>query len=516
MSIDRRFGKWNKFGTTNTFGASSVNASLAWGVEVDWDGDYIFDGSNEAKYMVGIRGQRGRPRYVTRNGQGFEKVNTGRFYITLDNSTGRYDAWNTSSPLYPNVTYGRDVNIKVRSFATDTVYNVFRGLIEDIQPSNTLDGEKRVIITVVDGWQYLRNYTARYAIQQNITPDEAIGFILDSVSWPSRWGRNLDAVLDNIRYWWANGNKIAANEIDDVAESFLGYFFIDNTGRASYKSRSNVGTSFADLTSSVLLKDVTLPQPWDYSRNLTRIKVHPRTAAATGVIYQLVGNTPSVVPGAANALTLFGNYTYNNVAVPATNIVTPVATTDYTMNTASDGSGSNQTANCTVTITDFGDSVKFIITNNSGVTVYITKLQLRGDALYEPNVSDVIYQGTGFSSLPREFKLDLLWQQDINVATDFSNIIGPYLDQLHPFPYVQLEGRPDEQFAPDLFDVVTLTLTNLGILGDSYRVAYIEHESVTENCQSIRTKFHLESYISANEYWIWGTAQFDSTTIFGA
>lgn len=513
---DRRFGSWNKFGTSNTFGASTLDSYMAWGVEVDWNGDYIFDGSNEARYMRNIRGSRGRSRYVTRDGGGFEKIATGRYYVTLDNSTGRYDAWNTSSPLYPNVTYGRDVRITMRSFDTNTIYPVFYGVIEDINPINNNDGEKKVIITVVDAWQYLRNYTARYAIQENISPDEAIGFILDSINFPSRWGRNLDAVADNIRYWWANGNKKAASEIEDVSESFLGYFYIDRDGKATYKARSNVGAAVEDLTSSVLLKDLTLPQPWDNSRNVTRIGVHPRIAASSGVIYQLVGNTPSVLTGATNALQLFGNYVYNNIPVPATDIITPVATTDYTMNTAPDGSGTDKTADCTVAITDFGDSVKFTITNNSGGTVYVTKLQLRGDALYEPNVSDVVYQGTGYDTMPREFKLDLLWQQDVNVAVDFSNVVGPYLADLHPFPIVQIEGRPDLQFAPDLFDIVTLTLTTLGISGDSYRVSYIEHDSLTENCQSVRTKFHLESYISADDYWIWDTAEFDTTTIFGA
>lgn len=516
MTVDRRFGQWNKFGTSNTFGASTLDSYLAWGVEVDWDGDYLFDGSNESKYMRHISGSRGRSKYVTRNGEGFEKINTGRYYITLDNSTGRYDAWNTSSDLYPNVTYGRDVRITTRSFSSNTTYSVFYGVIENIDPVNSQDGEKKVVITVVDGWQYLRNYTARYAIQNNISPDEAIGFVLDSISWPARWGRNLDAVSDNITYWWANGNKKAATEIENVSESFLGYFYIDNQGRATYKARSNVGASIEDLTDAVLLKDLTLPQPWEYSRNVTRIAVHPRIAASSGVVYQLVGNAPSIVTGAANALTLFGNYVYNNIPVPATNIITPVATTDYTMNTSPDGLGTDKTADCTVTITDFGDSVMFTITNNSGVTVYVTKLQLRADALYEPNVSDVIYNGTGYQTMPREFKLDLLWQQDVNVATDFSNVIGPYLAELHPFPIVQIEGRPDLQFAPDLFDIVTLTLPTLGILGDSYRVAFIEHESLTENCQAVRTKFHLESYISADEYWIWDTAEFDTTTIFGA
>jgi hypothetical protein len=271
------------------------------------------------------------------------------------------------------------------------------------------------------------------------------------------------------------------------------------------------------LTNEILLKDLTLPQPWENSRNVTRIKVHPRIAASSGVIYQLVGNTPSIQPGASNALELFGDYTYNNDRVPAQAIVTPVATTDYLMNTQADGGGTNKTANCTVSITDFGDSVKFTITNNDASLVYLTKLQLRGEALYEPNISDVVYESPGFETLPREFKLDLLWQQDINVATDFSNLLGPFIAELHPFPIVQLEGRPDTQFTPDLFDIVTLSLDSLGILGESYRVAYIEHETLNESCQAVRTKFYLESYISGDEYWIWDTlSKFDTETIFGA
>lgn len=104
----------------------------------------------------------------------------------------------------------------------------------------------------------------------------------------------------------------------------------------------------------------------------------------------------------------------------------------------------------------------------------------------------------------------------MNVATDFSNILGPFLADDNMFPIVQLEGRPALQFAPDLFDVVSLTSAKYGVSGESFRVAYIEHESLTETCQAVRTKFYLEAYISGADYWIWDTSVFDTTTIFGA
>lgn len=515
MTTNRRFGSPRKFGTSTTFGASTFDdIRLFWSIEVDWDDDGFFDG-NEVYYLQGIRTSRGRQGYVANNGIGFERQMVGRCTVRLEDNSGRFDAWNTSSELYPNVNYGKKVRVTVMDVSTGTTYPVFFGHIQDIDPLyNYSTGDRYVSITIADLWTHLRNYNANQAIQQNITPGTAIGAALDSVGW--QWGKDLDAGSDTIRYWWANGDKQAGSIIEEIADSFVGYFYIAADGKATYRHRSNIGAAVVSLSQDDLLKDVSIPQPWKNSRNVTRIKAHPRTAASTGVIYQLLGNTPSVQTGAANELTIFGNYVYNNEPVPATNIVTPVATTDYTMNTQSDGGGTDKTADCTVTLTDFGDRCKLVVRNNSGGLVYITKLQVRGDALYEPNVSDVLYPAT-LPSQPRQFVLDLPWQQDVNVAVDFSNTIGPFLAGSHPFPIVQIEARPELQFPPDLFDLVSLTSTKFGILGDSFRVAFIEHETLHPNCQAVRTKFYLEPYISADEYWTWDTfSDFDTETIFGA
>lgn len=511
---DRRFGSPRKFGTSTTFGASTLNGRLLWGIEFDWDGDGIFDG-NEARYLKSVRTARGRTGFVANNGVGFEKLQTGSCTVVLENIDGRFDAWNVNSPLYPNVNYGKKARITVTDISTGTTYPVFFGYTQDLEPHyKPSTGENYVTITIADLWAYLRNYNANYSIQTDITPGTAISAVLDSIGWT--WGKDIDAGSDVIRYWWASGDKTAGSVIEDIAESFLGYFYTAADGTAVYRTRSNIPSATVLLDQADLLKDISIPQPWKNGRNVTRIKTHPRTAAATGVIYQLVGEAPLVQDGAGNALTLFGDYTYEGTVTPANNIVTPVATTDYTMNTQSDGGGVDKTADCTVTLTDFGDRCKLVIRNTSGGNVYITKLQVRGDALYEPNVSDVVYPSVT-PQMPRQFTLDLIWQQDVNVAVDFSNVIGPFLEASHPFPIVQIENRPELQFPPDLFDIVSLTSDKFGILGESYRVAYIEHSTLHGNCQAVLTKFYLEPYIYGGDYWTWDTASvFDTSTIFGA
>lgn len=508
MTDDRRFSR-NKFSTFK-FGASSSDAILAWGIEVDWDGDSFFNGENEAKYMVGFRGYRGRPRYINRDGKGFERLLTGRYTITLDNATGRYDAWNTSSPLYPNVKYGKDVRIRVRSWNTGTLFPVFYGVLENIEPINNPDGERYVILSVVDGWQYLRNYKSSYPMKSNISPEQAIGYVLDSVNWPNRWGRVLSSTGDAIRYWWSDGNKQASSIIEDLAESFLGYVYIDASGSLNYKSRGVIGSAVSDISGAILLKDLSLPQPWEYSRNVTRIKVHPRTASASGIVYSISGTKPSIQN--LESLTIFANYTYNSEQVPAAN----VTISGFAANTQENGGGVDKTAQCTAVLTDFGSTGKVVISNNSGGIVYLVTLELSGNAIYEPSSADVVYQSPGYETMPREFVLDLAWNQDVNVAVDFSGLVGNHISELHPYPVIQIENRPDEQFTPDLFDIVSLTIPSVGIYGDTFVVGYIEHQSLGENCQSVITKFVLESYITLGGAWIWDADSVFDTSVFGA
>lgn len=514
FSPDRRFGTINKFGTSNQFGASGIGDGLAWGFEVDWDGDGLFDGSNEARYLKTISIDRGRKKYLKPKGQGFETFQTGRGVFTFDNSSGRYDAWNTDGELYPNVGVGKDVRVTVRDMAsTDaTPYPVFYGVISDLVPSG-YGTNPIVTIYVEDAWAYLRNYTARVAIQTNISPDTAIGAILDYVNYPTRWGRDLDVSADTIDYWWASNSKQAGSEIEDIAISFLGNFFIDAQGQARFVTRSNTTASGINFEQDVLLKDMANPQPWEIQRNLTRIKVHPRDASSTdAVLYTQFGTSPLISDGVSNALNIFCNYTYNNNPAPASDIIQPVAVTDWTTNTAADGSGADKTTDCSVTAVNLGDTALVTITNTSGGDVYLTKLVIRGTAIYEQNTSALVYPSTT-PTQPREFVLDLIWQQDANVAKDFSLVIGQYLSSLHPTPAVQVEQRPPYQYGIELMDIVTTSITKLGISGVSYRVGGIVHSGTP---QQVTTTFYLEPYISSANFWVWDTASvFDTSTIFG-
>lgn len=509
---DRRYGI-NKYGDGKLYGASDTRDALAWDVSIDWDGDGRLE-TNDARLLTGVSITRGRRKLMGGLGDGFEPIGSGSCQLTFRNDDGRFDAWNQNSPLYPNVEYGKDVRVRVKDLTTGVISPLFYGTITDISPSG-YGVNAQVTISASDGMEFLRNAAARAAIQQGITPEDAMGLILDSAGWPPRWGRSFEAGTDVIPYWWASGNKKAMDELEDLANSFLGYFFIDVYGRARIIARTSVGSSMADFEEGELWKDIGNPQPYEIRRNITRIKCHPRILAATDTIWELVGEAPSIAAG--GSLTLFANYAYNNAPTPALNVLTPVAATDFTLNTLRDGTGTDLTANCTVAITDFGDTAKLVISNSSGSLGYLTLIKVRGDALYEPNTTDVTYPAdTSTAANPRELVLDLPWQQDINVAVDQVNVLGPHFSGLHPTPNVKVSDRPSLQFGLELFDIITLTLPSIGLSGNSFRVGGIEHATVGENCQSVESRLFFEPYITADDYMQWDTRSvWDTSTVFG-
>lgn len=508
---DRRYGR-NEYGDGSLYGATTDAETLAWDVSFDWDGDGIFE-SNESHHLKGVKVTRGRQGMMNENGVGFREIPTGRAVLSFHNYDGRYDAWNTSSPIYPSVNYGVEVMIRVRKLDAATVYPVMRGIVTGITPSG-YGSRPQVDFTVLDGLAYLRNTYSRVAMQQDVTVDEAILLVLAGAKY--EWGVNLDATSETIAYWWSSGNTLAMTELENLVTSFLGYFFADRENKARFIARGTPYALVDTLEQYELLKDVGNPQPYDIYRNVVRLKVHPRVSASSGTIFELKGKVPAIPAG--QTLILFGDYSYDGNAVPAVNVITPVATTDFTLNSQSDGLGTDLTSSATLYFYDFGNTFKMALTNGSASAAYVTLFKVRGDAVYETDTADVTYPNDADTvSQPRELFIDLVWQQDINVAQDIAAVQGAFWATLHPLPIVKIDTRPELQFGLELFDVVEVNLAKLGLSYATYRVGGIEHSTYgSDNCQNVLTTIWLEPYVSAGDYMQWDTnAVWDTSTVFG-
>lgn len=491
---------------------ASVNPNLLWAVEIDWDGNEFFDGSNEASNIIGLTINRGRRHYITpgggqRSASGFEHMNVGKANITLVNDDGRYDPFNTSSPLFPNVAPGKYIKISVTDGIGGTKYNRFAGRIENIKQMRK-NGRRIVKITATGGWRWLRDNDANIALQTDVITDDAIGQILDDVGWPAIWGRSLGTGADTIGYW-GEDNRSASAAINDLNDSEVGIFFIAADGEAIFRGRHNLDTSVQTITQSQMLKDINIPQPWEVVRNVVRIVARPRIVQS-GVELWRLHDIPLLAAGAS--ISLFAGFLFENRTVWGQSLTTPIATTDYTANSQEDGGGSDLTGDITVVITStFNESAKLTITNGGGSGAYITLLKLRGDAIDSPNRTILEDDNSG-TAQARIFILDSIHQQNVSKADTFANYLGDLLSTVREFPVFMVENRASVQFALELLDRVTITITKLGIDAD-YRIGGIEESWLTENGQAVRTRFWTEPFADISNFWQF-TTKIGETSIF--
>ncbi len=477
-------------------------ASNQWTCNIKWDGSSY---TNEAERMNYLYTYRGRQEYIREGGTGIEPIDTGYASIHVDNYDERYDPYNSSSPLYPNCTPGKFVQVMVDDGTTNQ--KVISGIIQDIVP---IENTKNVNIIVEDGVRFLTESIASSQLYEGITIDEAINDILVTAGYPSEWGTLISTGTDIKDYYWASGDKRVYAELMDLINSELGNAFIAADGKFIFRSRHDIETSNGTITQEQMLKNIIIQMPWKFQRNIIKVSYHPRITQSSQVVWTH-RETPYI--SAWDSIEIWANFTYEGATVPVKNIVTPVSSTDFIANTAEDDSGTDLTSYISIIKEVFATSTKLTITNNASMGCYLTLMQLRGEPIKAPDTSAVVKNGTGYDTNPKTLELDFPWLQNYNTANDFANYLKTYLSTPKEFITAVIQDRPTIQFVYDLFDIVTLDIAKKNIYGD-YRVGGIEHEFLSDNGKSVLTKFYCEPYSSVAGVWRFPT-EFGVSSVFG-
>lgn len=493
---NRHYGTGNKYGNGRLYGATNdiVLGRWQWAVDIGWNTTY--SGDNEAIYMTDLYVFRGRRNFLNPNGQGFAPIETGIARVTLDNSDGRYDGWNTSSPLYPNVQPGKDIRIRVADLEGRTVKDVFTGVVVDIETQG-YGADAKVVLACEDYWRYLRNQTVDYRtdVLTNLLIDEIIYIYIfngtlyypnSDYLWP--YGFNLEQSTQFIPYWWPVGDVSMGDMLQDLAQSYFGKFFIAADGRATYYDRDSVRASVQTITQAKLLKDIGNYQPWTNQRNAMRVRVNARKQPAVDVIVWSLSEPEEVASG--ETLEIEAILTYNGETVPC-NFLT---TTAFTANTASDGSGTDITSGFITKYIPYGDRIIQRFVNNSGLDGYITALEWDGKPAYFSGQANVKYPRFPQPQL-REFVIDSIWHQNIQYARNIVNRYGPQIATVRQFPVIKFDTRV-EGLVPDLFDIETISIAKLGISNTAFEVGGIEIETTSETCQSFIVTHYLEPHFT--------------------
>ena len=293
-----------------------------------------------------------------------------------------------------NKRSGFDYRIPVRSkqvYGSVTRYK--KGLLETINTEPGLYDGQITVCEALDWMDISAREDAEVSLQANVLSSNLFHAIVDSVSKQPAI-REVATGVSTFTYAMDNISG------DDKILTALNYLALSEYGLIACKRDSTFGETLLfesrQTRSTVNARLVTLDNtmhelelPGSATDILNSIKTvaFPRSISTSIVLAKIDSPIATPVqPGEYAEFFLdYTDPTQRDTKIGGINEITPVATTDYTMNTAVDGTGANATADFTVTIGTFGSRVRFRATNNGAVPAYIRTMQVRGDGIYSYN-----------------------------------------------------------------------------------------------------------------------------------
>lgn len=411
-------------------------------VELKLNGTWV---DVSADLMGGYRCRRG----IFGSGPNDLVAGPGEFQFALNNSTTNSAQTRGYYALTsPNKRTYFDLGIGVRATLTvnGSAKRIHTGTLDLAVPAASIWGSLDVRCTSVD-WMALASdeQVTGIAVQTNKSESQLVQLLVtasavqpDAVSLGT--GQDSYAyALDSAQFQ----STVVLTEMQRIAQAARCYIFMAGSGTLTLHTRStriNVDTNADNFSDVTDLSDVTVAPSRASVLNRFLTTVHPRRvdAANTTVLLQFRNAIPLGVGVTYVVTGAFVDPTQQAARVGGTDMIDPVASTDYTMNSAADGSGTDLTSSLTVTATFGSNGAQFTFTNGSATPGFVTLLQCRGRGIYDfqtltPIAEDVTSQTTYGK---HEQQIDLIYQTDLLLAKN----IGLYYLGLYKDPTSQVVG----------------------------------------------------------------------------
>ena len=406
----------------------------------------------------------------------------GEFTFDLDNFDGRFDPYNSSGPLYGSIEPGKQLQFSVKYNPTGTTYRLFTGNIKDIRPTSQ---RATVQIIATDALQWLAEQDITIPTAFNATVDRAINLTLDAASYP--YQRAIAASSCPITYF----DPQQANALDTIRElayAGLGTVFVDRSGNLKYYDRTTTGQPTHTLDQAVLLKQITITQPWDTVRNKITTVANRFGYGPVEEIWRL--DEPIGIPG--NSSTSF------KIEFDAAQVLQPERGVDYLGYGTLEGfiAGVGHTSVnylFTVYLTNITSRGATVNASNNMAGYSYLALTIRGRKLVNKKISFESIDATSAAKGPRRLRIDSPWLQDRGYAAAYAPLLLAHLKDPSKDPVITLEARPDG-LSIDLLDKVTITSAKLGI-NNAYDVGYISYQWGETTGQKFTQTLHLHNIL---------------------
>ena len=434
---------------------------------------------------------------------------TGSMTFALDNGPSNSAATlGLYSPDHANCLAGWGLGIRVRFAYTlsGTTYYKFLGTVDNIDPMSGLYQERKVLVTAVDWMEEAAIYKPNTGTQESKRADEVLDTLVDAMP-KQPYSRDFDTCEATFDYA-LDTDRSEADPVMTVmqrlaASEGLGRIYVkgDTVGGGVLKLESRIARFAPSSVATFNDTMIRLSAPHGRRTLINRVKAttHPRevgSAASTNVFNLARATGTSIHLVRAGATVVFdGAYrdtTNANRRFGATDLVAPVATTDYTMNELASGGGASATADFSVSAEFGANRVRLTVTNNGAVDAYITLLKCRGRKLADYDSVDTI--ATDDDSITefgeRELVVDMTYESEAIAAQSTAEyILGVWSQPAASDIAMPLIPANDTDLATIIArepgDAITITESVTGVNS----VHYINHvsmsfeESTLINCE---------------------------------
>lgn len=443
-------------------------------------------------------------------------ASTGRMTFALNNGQGNSaNLIGYYSPDHANCRTGWALGIGVRLVYRLAGVTYYKGLgtVDSIDPISGKYGERKVLVTVVDWMDEAAIFRPNVTTQLSKRVDEIATTLVAAVPRQPK-ATSFGTGVSTFTYALdtdLNEQDPVLTVLQRLAQSEYGRFYIagdTNTGGVlTFESRTARFTPTSVATFNDTMISVSAPRDRSLVINRCKATTHPRTVGTvtTDILFTLAQTSPtsihSVAPG--QAAVIEGDYTdptNRSARVGGMDMTTPVATTDYTMNTSATGGGTDLTALFSVFAEYGSNRVKYTINNGSAFTGYITKLQARGRYLFDYTPVDNISTDSSSIALygQREIALDMPYESTVSAAST----VGDYVLSVWATPSAVAVAMPlvpptntdlATMIAREPGHAVTITETVTGISS----VYFINHVSMRfEDFQTIYFEWTLQKALN--------------------
>ena len=499
-------------------------------LQVDWNNDGDWGDPGEEIDMGRVRGiscSFGRDRASQLTG----KSKAGKLTATLDNRSGDYNPFNSSSPIYGNILPGRPVRLLGTS-TTQSDQAIWQGFLTRITPQVFLGGDATAILEATGPLGQINLDKIEVPMVTSQRTDQVVDDILDAAGWGAGSSyRTLDSGKTTIsRYWKSQSYAVPAlQEVESTEGGFIregkdGKIVFDNrthrlagaalTSQATYSDASGAARVYSGLT---------MDDPLPHIFNSFSTEVQGFTTASVAVLWTLSetgASSPSISPGVAR--TWIARYPTSASANNARGVAlwtTTAATTDMLGNTAADGSGDNVTSDIGIAVSKSSETMDITLTNNGTATAYITKLQARGTAITADDPASIKQEDatsqTAFGKRTWPSRTKFIPSTD--EALDWANFnISVYKD---PTAVLQLSywanrdtNSLNEMLDRDISERVTVIAANtadLSINRDFFIEAVRHHISANRLHQ---VTYLLSDAVQFSDFWVLNTSALGTST----